>query len=143
MVGFSTAQASPERVTKALFSESVEAKLWNVAARTLRSVRITAKYPRSPELTISSPTRPCSIRNIPTKKAIMSTEPLISGHRDSFLGPCTFCSSGPFVIIEGCLYVNLSTRQDLTHSNSSTYVGGGRPIFIKTHSNAIHMMSGL
>lgn len=43
MNGFSTAQISPERVTKALFSESVEAKIWRVAARALRSVSITSK----------------------------------------------------------------------------------------------------
>lgn len=48
MNGFSTAQKSPERVTKALFSESVEAKLWRVAARALRSVRIARKAVKKP-----------------------------------------------------------------------------------------------
>lgn len=49
--GFSAAQTSPERVTKALFSESVEAKLWLVASRALRSVSITSKAVKKPDLT--------------------------------------------------------------------------------------------
>jgi hypothetical protein len=40
----STSQPSPERVTKALFSESVEVKLWTVAAHALGSVRTSPTF---------------------------------------------------------------------------------------------------